>query len=85
MGFWLKNGALGVYAALMAAIALTPPRRRFILAAAGAIAALAMIGAAFDVDRVGFMMLCFAAFWAVILVLALIRLARPPARDASPG
>jgi hypothetical protein len=85
LGFWVKNGALGLYSALTAAIALIPPRRRILLAALGAIAALATIGAAFDLSRVPLMTACFAAFWIALLVIAAVSLIRPPARGASPG
>jgi hypothetical protein len=85
IGYWVKNAALGVYAAFVTGVALAAPRRRFVLAGFATVAALAVVGAAFDPGRAPFMTLCHGAFWLALLVVVGRGLLRPEARDVAKG
>ncbi|MBL8548872.1 MAG: hypothetical protein JNJ73_02725 [Hyphomonadaceae bacterium] len=85
IGYWVKNASLGVYAAVIAGVALAPPRRRFALATIAALATLAMVGAAFDEARAPFMTLAFGAFWIALLAIAGQALLPRPATGDAPA
>jgi hypothetical protein len=87
LGYWVKNAGLGVHAALVAGIALSPPRRRFVTAGFAAIAALSVVGGAFDPARAPITTLCFGLFWIALLAMAAAGLVRRagPAPGESPA